>query len=356
MMEQNNSKLCLCGSGLPYKDCCQNKIDPIDTKMHKAFMCELEKLRRNYRKICLHPEQCECSKQKTHAHTISQKAVLDLIAQDGHVLMPVMYGVDNEFKMKSLGIEADATKLYCFCTKHDAIFYPIDKRNVTLNDETTFLYAYRAFAGTYYKVLRENGIYQKLSLKYDFTKTPHIILMHQIEKIWLNELDDCREIFDATIISQKYNILKTHIIELPYRAFFAVSSCFPLTFDIYGNPVETDIDKTQMLYVSIIPDENSTRIIISWLNRDSDVYKLFEHQLQIVPRRFILKYLNNLLPMNCENMTIGPLLWYGWGKESQQEFLETADCRKHQLAKGMSHSYFTEKSYDLFAKIQLGTK
>lgn len=356
-MEQNNSKLCLCGSGLLYKDCCQNKIDPTDAKMHKALMHELEKSRRNYRKICLHPKQHECSKQKIHAHTISQKAVLDLIAQNGQVLMPIMYGVDSEFKMKSLGIEADATKLYCFCAKHDAIFYPIDTRNVSINNETIFLYAYRAFAGTYYKVLREEGIYQKLSNKYDFTKTPHIIFTHQIEKLWLSELDECREIFDTAILSQKYDIFKTHIIELPYRVLFAASSCFPVIFDIYGNQIKTTADKMQMLYISVIPDESSSRIIFSWLNRDSDVYKLLEQQLQIVPTRFILKYLNNLLPINCENMTIAPTLWGSWSKEAQDEFLLTADVRTNCGIRTYSWSYFEEKSYDLFqnfsAKIPL---
>ena len=314
-------------------------------------MHELEKLRRNYRKICLHPKQHECSKQKTHAHTISQKAVLDLIAQNGQVLMPIMYGVDSEFKMKPLGIEADATKLYCFCAKHDAIFYPVDKRNVPINNENIFLYAYRAFAGTYYKVLREKGVYQKLSSKYDFTKAPHIIFMHQIEKLWLNELDDCRKIFDTAILSQKYDIFKTHIIELPYRVFFAASSCFPVTFDIYGNQVKTNADKMQMLYISVIPDENSSRIIFSWLNRDSNVYNLFKHQLQIVPRRFIVKYLNNLLPINCENMTIAPALWESWSKKAQDEFLFTADWRTNYSIRNYSWSYFEEKSYNLFQEI-----
>lgn len=124
-----------------------------------------------------------------------------------------------------------------------------------------------------------------------------------------------------------------------------------MTFDIYGNQVKTNADKMQMLYISVIPDENSSRIIFSWLNRDSDIYKLLEHQLQIVPRRFIVKYLNNLLPINCENMTVAPALWGSWSKKAQDEFLFTADWRTNYDIRNHSWSYFEEKSYDLFQEI-----
>ena len=212
-------------------------------------MHESEKSRRNYRKICLHPKQHECSKQKIHAHTISQKAVLDLIAQNGQVLMPIMYGVDSEFKMKSLGIEADATKLYCFCAKHDAIFYPIDTRNVSINNETIFLYAYRAFAGTYYKVLREEGIYQKLSNKSISPKHHTLFLRTKSKNCGSANLMSAERFLTLLFSPKKYDIFKTHIIELPYRVLFAASSCFPVIFDIYGNQIKTTADKMQSSYL-----------------------------------------------------------------------------------------------------------
>lgn len=156
--------LCLCGSGKKYVNCCKGKINPNENEfIHKRFMVELDALRRKYRKTCLHPKSEECSDVKTHAHSISQKAVLDLIAEHGNVLMPVVYGVTNEFQMKPMGIESQATKFYCFCSKHDGMFYDIDKRNVYPNEYSFFLYAYRGFAATYYKFIRELECFNKLS-------------------------------------------------------------------------------------------------------------------------------------------------------------------------------------------------
>lgn len=107
---------CLCGSGLPYDKCCKGKINPNQSEeIHKKFMHELDEKRRHYKRLCLHPKQDECCAVKTHAHTISQKAVLALLADNGIVLMPVVHGVTNEFEMEPMGIEAKATKFYCFC-------------------------------------------------------------------------------------------------------------------------------------------------------------------------------------------------------------------------------------------------
>ena len=68
-------------------------------------MHELDEKRRYYKHLCLHPKQNECCDVKTHAHTISQQAVLSLIAENGEALMPVVYGITNEFEMKPMGIE-----------------------------------------------------------------------------------------------------------------------------------------------------------------------------------------------------------------------------------------------------------
>ena len=108
-----------------------------------------------------------------------------------------------------------------------------------------------------------------------------------------------------------------------------------------------------MIYISVIPDKATSKIIISWMREDSDIYRPFEKQLKSVPQSFVLKYLNNLLPMNCENMTISPLLWESWSASTRQEFLDTADCRKNELAKKESYSHFSEKSYNLFENLEI---
>lgn len=164
---------CPCGSGKLYKECCKDKIDNSkDERIFKSYMQEFLTMHNKYKKLCLHPKQNECSDTKTHAHTISQKAVLDLIAENGKVLMPLAFGITNGFKMEPLGIESKATKFYCFCSKHDGMFTPIDKQQVDYTHHNCFLYAYRIFASTYYKVMRELNCYYKLRDKYNLAHLP----------------------------------------------------------------------------------------------------------------------------------------------------------------------------------------
>lgn len=344
---------CLCGSGKKYTDCCKGKINPNENEaIHKGYMAELDTRRRKYRKICLHPKNYECSDVKTHAHSISQKAVLDLIAEKGNVLMPVVYGVTNEFQMKPKGIESQATKFYCFCSKHDGMFCDIDKRDVYLNEYSFFLYAYRSFTATYYKVIRELDCFSKLSQKYDLNFHPYAVLFNVLTQNSMPALEWNKREFDNSILKNKYDCLESIHLTLDYRVYFAASTCFCLMFDIFGNRIKHAEYDLPMVYISVIPQEQKTQIIFSWFKEDDSVYGFFKEQLEIVPTRYVLKYLNNLLPLNCENMTIGPALWQHWNAYAQNEFLELGSGHlKNENVKNSSYSYFETRAFNLFKRI-----
>lgn len=344
---------CLCGSGSKYVDCCKGKINPVENKViHKRFMVELDELRRKYRKLCLHPKNTECSIVKSHAHSISQKAVLDLIAENGSVLMPIVYGVTGEFKMKPMGIEAQATKFYCFCSTHDGMFYDIDKRNINLNQSTFFLYAYRSFAATYYKIIRELDCYSKLMQKYDFNFNAYAVMMNLQMKNSIPALEWCKNKFDDSILTNKYDCLESIYLTLDYKVYFAVSTCFVLMFDILGNRIKHSEYDMPMIYISIIPQDQQTYIIFSWFKEDNSIYGFFKEQLEIVPTRYVLKYLNNLLPLNCENMTIGPALWQNWSSDAQNEFLKVGSGQWiNDNIKNYSYSYFETRAFNLFEHV-----
>ncbi len=347
---ESKSDHCLCGSGKPYDECCKGKINPNKSEgIHKKFMHELDEKRRHYEHLCLHPKQDECCDVKTHAHTISQQAVLSLIAENSEVLMPVVYGITNEFEMKPMGIEAKATKFYCFCQTHDAMFYPIDQRAVTLDEHTFFLYAYRTFAATYYKVIRELDCYEALRQKYDLTCNPLVVLFYFQTQNSLHALNWYKDKFDKAILTERYNCLEGVTVTLGYRAYFAAATCFCPIFDVFGNPIFHGEFDLPMIYISIIPDENQTRIIFSWFKEDHPIYGFFGKQLKIAPTRLTLKYLNNLIPLNCENMTVSPLLWNKWDAATKEDFLKVAhDHLKNKNAKNVSKTYFEERAYNLF--------
>lgn len=341
---------CLCGSGLPYNECCRNKINPNQSEsIHKRFMDELDYKRRHYKHVCLHPQQDKCCDIKTHAHTISREAVLSLISENNEVLMPVVNGVANEFKMERMGIRSKATKFYCFCQCHDSMFYPIDQRAVILNSHTYFLYAYRTFASTYYKVIRELDCYEAIRQKYDVTQNPLAILVYMQMRNNLPALDWYKKKFDKAILTDKYDCLESATLILGYRTYFAAATCFCPMFDVFGNSINHAVFNLPMVYISIIPDENQTNIIFSWFKEDHHIYGFFGKQLKIAPTRLTLKYLNNLIPLNCENMAVSPLLWNKWGENEKEDFLKVAyNHLENQSAKNVSKTYFEERAYNLF--------
>ena len=341
---------CLCGSGLPYDECCKNKINPNQNEaVHKQFMDELDKKRKRYKHICLHPDQENCCDIKTHAHTISQKAVLSLIAENGTVLMPVIYGISNEFKMERMGIEAKATKFYCFCQTHDKMFNPIDQHDVTLNEYTCFLYAYRTFASTYYKVIRELDCYDSIRKKYDMTGNPFVVLYYMQITNCLPALNWYRKKFGTAIRNDEYGCLESVTLSLRYQVYFAAATCFCPKFDVFGNPISHDEFDLPMVYISVIPDENQTQIIFSWFKEDHHIYSFFGEQLKMTPTRLTLKYLNNLIPLNCENMTISLLLWNKWDAGAKEEFLKVA--HDYLENKNVSRTYFADRTYNLFLQM-----
>ena len=123
-------------------------------------------------------------------------------------------------------------------------------------------------------------------------------------------------------------------------------------FDINGNRVLYDDDKLPLLYISIIPDESSTRILFSWFKEDNYIYKSFKNQINITPTRLIMKYLNNLLPVNCENMVVSPILWKKWSVIAQEEYLNISHNHLENIRdKNVSETYFKNRKYNLFLKI-----
>lgn len=329
------------------------KVNPYkDISEYKKCMREFIEYRNRFKKICVHPSNEDCSNQKIHAHTISQKSVLELIAKDGVVLMPVFYAIEGKFKLQPLGIESKATKLYCFCKKHDEIFYPVDAKDAELSLKNLFLYAYRSFSGTYYKVLREIYAYDKLLKQYDFSENPIVEKRYIQIKNNIPILDICKNKFDNAVTFEQYDCMENISITLDYKAYVAAATCFCPYFDIFGNLIKHNSKELSLIYISILPHEDQTNIIFSWFKNDTQIYKNFKVQIETAPTRLILKYLNNLIPLNCENMVISPILWEKWGEKVRDEFLKFGyGGLKGIIEKDESKVYFSERKFNLFLRI-----
>lgn len=341
-------ELCLCGSGNKYADCCEQKPNPFKTeKTQKKLVAELMKLRSNYKKMCVYPN---CSDIGIHAHTISQKAVLSLITDNDHVLMPIVR-VGQSVDLIPQGIETQASTFFCFCSNHDKIFSCIDVVTPVLSDYVKFMYAYRIFASTYYKVQREVYCLEKQVSKYNMTSNIHCMLkLHEMRHA-ITSLDICKSQFDNAITTENYSLINSEVVSLDYKVHFSAATCFCPAFDLYGSEIIYGNNQLQMLYVSVIPGTNKTDLIFSWLKNDDVLYEKFTKQLSTVPKRFIMKYLNNLLPLYCENIAIGPKLWNMWDSVAQDDFRAIIDWGITRETNINSSQLSQAHNYNLFLKI-----
>lgn len=342
------SNICPCGSGNKYADCCELKPNPYQTENTKRqLVAELMKLRSNYKKICLYPN---CTDKGIHAHTISQKSVLSLIAQEDHVLMPVVE-VGKPVTLIPRGIEKQATTFHCFCDTHDKIFSCIDAISPVLCDHVKFMYAYRTFASTYYKVQRELFCSEKLISKYNMTANVSSILKLYEMRQAIPSLDICKSQFDRAVIDDNYGVINSVTISLDYKVYFSAAACFCPGFDLYGSRISYECAHLPMLYISVIPGPTKTELIFSWLKTDDVIYEKFAKQVSTVPKRLILKYLNNLLPLYCENITIGPKLWNKWDDAAHDDFISIIDWGITRDVAISSAQLFEHHKYNLFEKI-----
>lgn len=161
-----------------------------------------------------------------------------------------------------------------------------------------------------------------------------------------------KQIFEDGIIKNRYNELKSIYINLDYKVNFSVSSCFNLMYDLMGNRIIHGEYDMPMVYIIIVTKEKSSTIIISWFKKDNIFYKFFEKQVDMVPIKFLLKYLNNLLSLNCENMVINPKLYEAWTEEQQKDFLKIQN-RHYDDKQYKSHNdvYYETREFNLFQKI-----
>lgn len=110
----------------------------------KNYIFQLQKMQNLH---CLEPEET-CVQSSIRAHSIQNRQVLELLQQEGHVVMPrLQLDVNSGPKVRFESIGRNkATTFTGLCTQHDAkIFAPIEKNPIDVEDDShLFLLAYRA--------------------------------------------------------------------------------------------------------------------------------------------------------------------------------------------------------------------
>lgn len=316
---------CPCGSGKKYKRCCIDREDDLDFINPSNFFQNYKKARRETKiKQCLHPLKDECSEKIIGAHSIQNNKILKQISDNGHVYMPYPKD-DNPFAIITKWGRKEATVFSGFCGYHDnELFKPIENYEFNKSDEHIFLYTYRAFALGYHRKQESINFH-----RYMLRKRPSLIgdndiynLINGVE-LAINDLEGCKQVFDKAILNSKYDVLTSIIWEFNKPIKFAASGHTALCKDLRGKIIQDILDPDAIMkhiFFAIFPEGEKSYCIISWLKDNNDIFMDYRSQLLELTEEERKIYLNNLIPMEAENIVINPTSWDRLEKHQKDDF------------------------------------
>lgn len=350
-------ELCLCQSGEKYQNCCYLKKNIAEDYTSKRIFSSfvLETRQKASEEYCIHPNTIECTPEIIRAHNIQHNGILNHLAVNGHVYMPVSDIFKQKLQLKYVGITRQATVFTGFCGYHDnKVFSEIEDSPFANTPQQLFLYAYKAFSFTYYKIRRENKLNDVLFNEYNFSNyimfLYHRMLQKYFFKFVIHELDT----FNECILSKDYSNMKSLVGELNYEVSFAVSSAFVINYDLLEkelSPSSHD-EKLPLIYLTIFPNNGVTKYIFSYFIEYENIYSGLIQQINSIPLPLLLKYLNNLIILNVENLVISPRLINHWSEIQKNDFENVV---QKSIENSINHldknNYFATRSFNIFENI-----
>jgi hypothetical protein len=194
---------------------------------------------------CLEPA-AKCTSKAIRAHSIQNSRVMDLVADNGHVIAPrIKYGKDGpKIIMQSVGRNAAST-FTGLCDKHDAaLFRALDTKPFDPNDlEQLFLLAYRSVTRELHAVME--GAVRIQTAYQDAVKRgaedPDVMSPMCIEAtghlMKSYETDQYRaDFFDIPFLKNDYQSIQHDVIRLKDQSpNLAVSSLFSFAHVMRGD-------------------------------------------------------------------------------------------------------------------------
>lgn len=258
-----------------------------------VVIMEMQKRGIENSKICWHPNAsnatCDLDSsgniRVSAAHSIQNNGVLSRVAEKGLV---TFFGLAKDgFSGKDI-IKNHASIFWGFCNKHDAIFKPIEIKPYTGTDEQYFLFAYRGFVVAVHKNIEDSKML-------NFGDQSN------------NDIAENKKIFDTAILTEDYSIIATEVFEMPATYPIAVSSSFYLDYDFEGNSISHSEERIEAVFVTLLPTENKTFFLLSYFQKDKDLYGNLGNQLR--KRNNLKSDISILFAAHVKNMYFNPIYY-----------------------------------------------
>ncbi len=265
---------------------------------------------------CLDPGM-QCQDPAIRAHSIQNSRVLDLLAVDGHVIMPKarFSKAGPEIDFASVG-RNQASTFTGLCGAHDnAIFAPLDTKPIDFEDrEQLFLLAYRSVTRELHAVMegaaKVQSSYSSLVERgIDSGDTPsnaarlatsHLMKVHET---WLYRA----QYFDKPLTSGQYDEVEHDVL-----LFINQPPCIAVS-SLFSMDEVTREGETVRAVLNILPlDDCRTAAVFSYAQVDSAKARA-EVGHVLSAQGFHQKYeLSKLVLSRMENFVISPAVFARW--------------------------------------------
>lgn len=296
--------------------------------------------------LCLWPAS-ECAQNAIRAHSVQNSRVLDLLADQGHVIMPRLNfrkGAPPQFVFEQVG-RNQATTFTGLCAEHDQLlFAPIDTEPLDPDDlQQLFLLAYRSLLKEVHAT-RKIAIDHQLGYQKGIEKglypadAPCVPGMLAIEKGMSGFLvEEVKERYDEAYLSENWKRIGHHLIRLDVPPVLAASSFF--STDRWAEST----DAPAFVALNIIPGDTHTFAIFSYLGEQGAQMREAFDRICVGSGDFQMYELCRVLLRKCENFVLSPQHYRRFGSEQRtliREYFERNTC---------GHEYYEEHpSLNLF--------
>lgn len=357
---------CPCGSEKKYKFCCyeKSKKSTIEKGKFNAKRLAFEghKLFRDtdFEK-CFGFDKDECSDKIIGAHSIQNNGVLDKIANNNHV-----YFLDMEFDEQSLLPKLKfqligknkASKFLGFCKYHDKEYFSIIEDNEYEGTaEQNYWFAFRACCFELHRKYRLEKSQRSLFQMYpEATRNPQIVTNFHSNKLNIRDSEYEYSRFKKIYEEKDFEQLDSFVKVVPFKVGFTATTAVGVIVDIEGKQAVDiyDYDEKKFvpsIYISVIPKENESIIIVSRFNEDTCYKELIDSLRRNSDEEALFKYITFCLAEYSENVYFSPEV-IDCLPEEKKDIISTAflgflsltpEMRMHNFLKTISLNLFDLK-------------
>lgn len=326
---------CWCRSGKKYKWCHFRREQQPRINIFEVEQKMLVELRDGY---CSFPSTAQnpCSATIARAHTIQRRGGLGLIAEDHHVLtvkptMKMMLDTEGQPEPRRIGTTG-ASVFPGFCGKHDtSLFKPIERKSLTIDRESAFLFAYRAIAYERFAKeaqMRTLEIQRRMDQGHPFWK--QVLIQQQMHilqagiEIGLRDVDGWKAQFDERLVSGGRGDF--HFVAVRFDAVlpFVAASAFHAEFDLAGERLQRlgrgDCAFEHMT-VNVTAFDGATILVMGWIGTSDGPAACLAQSFIDVADSYKATTLLQMMFVQSDNIFLRPSWWADFPEDARKTFI-----------------------------------